>query len=167
VASYLEILQAGHILTALGPFAGGRRSELTRAQKLFFIDNGIRHHLVGDLRGLEDRPDSGKALENWVFGELWKELPADADLRFWRSTSKAEVDFVVSARASIIGVEVKAAHLDRARISRSARSFIQAYEPKAFIVVNRGITASEQLGPTEIRWMSPPEIAPGLADILG
>jgi hypothetical protein len=166
VASYLEILESSHILHVLRPFAGGRRSELTRARKLFFVDNGLRHHLVGDYRPLEDRPDAGTALENWVFSELWKALPTGSELRFWRSTSKAEVDFVIASGAALIGIEVKAARLGRARVSRSARSFIEAYEPRALIVVNQGVSTNEQLGPTEIRWAAPREVTASLADLL-
>lgn len=166
VASYLEILESSHIVAVLRPFAGGRRSELTRAQKLFFVDNGIRHHLVGDLRPLEDRTDAGAALENWVFSELWKALPSGADLHFWRSTSGAEVDFVVSSGDRIVGVEVKAAELGRPGLSRSSRSFIEAYAPGAFLVVNRGIAGAEDVRGTAVRWVLPQELAPRLADLV-
>lgn len=166
VSSYLEILESSHILKVLRPFAGGRRSELTRAQKLFFVDNGIRHHLVGDFRSLEDRSDAGSTLENWVFSELWKALPAAAELRFWRSTSKAEVDFVISAGAILVGVEVKAARLGRTHVSRSARSFVEAYEPRALIVVNQGVRAREDLDSTEIHWVAPHELVGSLVDLL-
>ena len=88
-ASYVEIVESSQVLVALRPFAGGRRSELTRAQKVFFVDNGVRHHLVGDLRPPEDRADAGAALENWLFSELWKAVPTGGDLNFWRSTSQA------------------------------------------------------------------------------
>lgn len=166
VASYLEILESSHILKTLGPFAGGRRAELTKTPKLFFVDNGIRHHLVGDLRPLGERGDAGPALENWVFGELWKALPTGADLYFWRSASKAEVDFVLSIGTNLVGIEVKAARLGRTRLSRSARSFIEAYEPKAFVVVNRGVSASETVGTADVRWAPPQEVVSSLADFV-
>ena len=150
----------------LRPFAGGRRSELTRAQKLFFVDTGIRHHLVGDFRALDERADAGSDLENWVFGELWKALPADAELRFWRSTSKAEVDFVVSAGSLLIGIEVKATRLARPQVSRSARSFVEAYEPRSLVVVNRGLRAREKLASTEILWVAPEDVATSLGALV-
>ena len=130
------------------------------------MDNGIRHHLVGDFRAIEERADSGAALENWVFGELWKTLPADAELRFWRSTSKAEVDFVVSAGSVLIGVEVKATRLARPQLSRSARSFVEAYEPRILVVVNRGVRAREKRASTEIRWVPPEEVATSLGALV-
>ncbi len=166
VASYVEILESSHILVALRPFAGGRRSELTRAQKVFFVDNGVRHHLVGDLRPLEDRADAGVALENWVFSELWKAVPAGSDLNFWRSTSQAEVDFVLSAGSTLVGIEVKAATGGRPGLTRSARSFVDAYAPKALLVVNRGVDTTSDLGSTHVRWVRPPDLATALAEVL-
>jgi len=155
VGAYLEILEAGHLVAQLRPFAGGRRSELTRAPKLYFVDNGIRNQLVNDLRPLAERADSGAVLEGWVFGELWKMLPADASLHYWRSTSKAEVDFVVRTARDLIGVEVKAGQPGRAKLPRAARSFIEAYRPHAFFMVQQGVEAREQLGDTTIHWLHP------------
>lgn len=166
VASYLEILESSHVLVALRPFAGGRRSELTRAQKVFFVDNGVRHHLVGDFRPLQDRADAGVTLENWVFGELWKALPVDADLHFWRSTSHAEVDFVASAGPTLVGIEVKATQSARGGLTRSALSFIEAYAPKAFLVVHRSVDGTREMGPTAVRWVRPSQLAAALADVF-
>ena len=103
-------------------------------------------------------------LENWVFGELWKALPTGAELNFWRSTSNAEVDFVVTSGGTLVGVEVKAAELGRPGITRSARSFVDAYAPTAFLVVNRGIEARQDLGRTAVRWIRPHQLASSLAD---
>ena len=75
VASYLEILESGHVVVPLPPFAGGRRSEITGTPKIFLVDNGIRNHLLYDFKALEERADAGAALENWIFAELWKALP--------------------------------------------------------------------------------------------
>jgi uncharacterized protein len=162
VASYLEILESSHVLAILRPFAGGRRSELTRAQRVYFVDNGIRHHLVGDLRPLRERGDAGPALENWVFTEIWKALPPGAEPRFWRTTSQAEVDFVVESGGALVAVEAKATDLGRPALGRSARSFIEAYAPREFLVVNRGVDTRQDVGRTTARWIRPEHLASSL-----
>jgi len=53
---------------------------------------------------------------------------------------------VLSVGTSLVGAEVKAARPGRTRLSRSARSFIEAYEPRALVVVNRGVEARESVG---------------------
>ena len=97
----------------------------------------------------------------WVFSELWKALPPGAELNFWRSTSNAEVDFVVTSGGTLVGVEVKAAELGRPVITRSARSFVDAYAPTALLVINRGIEAGQDPGKTAVRWIRPHQLVRG------
>lgn len=155
VAAYLEILQTAHLVVMLPPYAGGRRVELTSRPKIFLLDNGMRNHLVNDLRPFEHRSDAGAVLENFVLTELWKALPADATLHHWRSAAKSEVDFVVVQAEKLIGIEVKAAALPRPKLPRSARSFIEAYHPKRFIVLNMALEHQEMLGTTQVQWTTP------------
>jgi predicted AAA+ superfamily ATPase len=160
VASYLEILEAGHVIALVRPYAGGRRSELTKTPKIFFIDNGIRNHLAHDFRPPPDRVDAGPTVENWVFGELRKSLPLGMDIHFWRSTSRAEVDFVVDTGSAVVGLEVKARTSGRPSIPRSARSFIDAYQPTHFLMVGTSRFDPEHIGATQVLWIALDEIAP-------
>jgi len=166
VASYLEILEAGHVVVLVPPYAGGRRSELTRAQKVFFVDNGIRNRLMHSFLPLVDRVDAGQALENWVFGELLKSLPFDTNIHFWQSTSKAEVDFVVDTGLGIVGLEVKAGASARASIPRSTRSFIEAYQPKHFLMVGSRRFDSQRIGETEVSWITATEVATTIRQVV-
>ena len=159
VASYLEILEAGHVVATVPPYAGGRRSELTKTPKLFFIDNGIRNHLVHNFQPPTERVDSGPTVENWVFGELRKSLPLQTDIHFWRSTSKAEVDFVIDTGPTLVGMEIKAGVMGRPSIPRSARSFIEAYRPKQFLIVSTDRFDPERIDATEVSWITLDEVA--------
>jgi predicted AAA+ superfamily ATPase len=159
VASYIEILQAAHVVVRVPPYAGGRRSELTKAPKIFFIDSGIRNQLVHSFRLPADRVDAGATVENWVFGELRKSLPLEMDVHFWRSTSGAEVDFVVDTHQSIVGLEAKAGISGRPSITRSARSFIEAYRPHHFLIVSASAFDPVRIGETEVRWITLEDVA--------
>ena len=158
VASYLEILESSHVVAKIPPFVGGKRSELTRSEKVFFVDQGLRNRLVHDFRLPGERADNGATLENWVFTELLKAAPADAGVHFWRSTSKAEVDFVLDLPGALVGVEVKAGRLGRRTIPRSARSFIEAYSPELFLILSADGEGAERIGNTKIRWIPPHHI---------
>jgi predicted AAA+ superfamily ATPase len=158
-ASYIEILESTHVLRTVSPFAGGRRSELTRSPKVYFLDNGVRNRLLHDFKPIEERVDKGALFENWVFSELWKQLPDGATLHFWRSTSGAEVDFVVVHGEKLLGVEVKTTAPRRTKLPRAVRSFLQAYRPQKLLVVNMGYTAAEQVGVTDVRWIEPTQLA--------
>jgi hypothetical protein len=73
-------------------------------------------------------------------------------VHFWRSKSGAEVDFVVVRRGLPIGVEVKAGD-GRGKLSRSSRSFIEAYWPKLFLVVGGAEHAGIEAGGTRVRFV--------------
>jgi predicted AAA+ superfamily ATPase len=167
VASYLEILEAGHVVAIVPPYAGGRRSELTKTPKVFFIDNGVRNHLVHSFEPPGQRVDAGPTTENWVFGELQKVLPLELDIHYWRSTSMAEVDFVIESGAGLIALEVKAGSITRPSIPRSARSFIEAYRPQRLLIVSNSRFDPEHIGPTTVEWITPDQIAPATRRALG
>ncbi len=168
VDNYATVLEDALITYRLRPFAGGRRAELTRRPKLMLADPGIRNALVGSLAPYETRADRGAVFECWVGAELRKHLdplhPADA-LHYWRTKSGAEVDFVVARPDRPVAVEAKAAALKRPVLSRAARSFIEAYEPSVFVVMNLALRETRRVGRTEVRWRPPEAMAePNLLD---
>lgn len=140
IHAYAEILEEGHIVKIVRPFAGGKRRELTTSPKIYFVDNGIRNQLLNAFsEDISMRTDKGALMENWVFSELYKRLPLTATIQFWRSKAGGEVDFVIEQAGRIEALEVKAAVLERPQISRSMRSFVDAYHPERFVVVNRSL----------------------------
>jgi predicted AAA+ superfamily ATPase len=150
VASYLEILESSHLIMVLSPFAGGKRVELTARPKVYLLDNGLRNRLLHDFRPLEERTDAGPLLESWVATELWKALPDGATLHFWRSASGAEVDFVIARGDLILPVEVKAGRSERPLLSKSLRSFLDAYQPATCLLLNLSLAHRGQAGETMV-----------------
>jgi len=139
---------------AIWPFHGGKRAELTRRPKVFFLDNGLRNAVAGGFAPLDERTDVGKLLENWVFGELHKRFPAPSDIRFWRTTNGAEVDFVLEPRPGrLVAIEVKAHAPPPPRIPRALRSFLQAYAPDRTLVVHRGEPGEAEIEGCDVRWL--------------
>ena len=59
-------------------------------------------------------------------------------IHYWRTKSKAEVDFIIEDRDEIIPLEVKTT-LNKPSVSRSFRSFLEKYAPP------RGFITSQQL----------------------
>ena len=156
---YASLLADAHILRLVRPFVGGKRAEITSAPKVFFLDNGVRNRLFGGFAAPELRPDHGALAENFVFGEICKSLgPVLDDLRYWRSKSGAEVDLVIERQGRIDAVEVKAGD-SRGRLDRSAMSFIDAYAPRRFFVVNSREHPDTKVGKTRVHFVKPHQIA--------
>lgn len=131
---YLAILEESWVLHQLPAFAGGRRREITTAKRLHFYDPGLRNALLDTFSDdIERRPDRGMLMEGLAFAELAKALPRDWSIRYWRAKGGAEVDFVLVRGDRLVGVEVKAGR--RARLTRSSRSFVDAYAPSDLVLV--------------------------------
>lgn len=151
VTQYLSILDESHIIRLVPPFVGGKRAEITSRPKIFFLDNGIRNYLFGGFDDPANRGDSGQLMENLAFSELCKSLNTLKDqIYYWRSTSGAEVDFVLEFGHRLVAVEVKSGPMKRPRLSRSLRSFIEAYKPDKVYVVNNELKMSMDVQGIEI-----------------
>ena len=160
VAEHVRLLEETHVLRLVRPFVGGKRAELTSARKVFFLDNGIRNQLFGGFARLSDRPDRGALLENFVFSELAKSIhPLLDTISYWRSKSGAEMDFVIQHQGRLFACEVKAGDA-RGKISRSSRSFIEAYSPEVLLITSREAHPATTIGTTEVRFVNLAELGP-------
>ena len=134
VREYLGILEESWVLRLVPAFAGGKRREISSASRIHFYDPGLRNALLHAFDGdIERRADRGALFEGLVFAELAKTLPRDWSVRYWRATGGAEMDFVLTRGDRCVGVDVKAGQ--GPRLSRSARSFVQAYAPSDLLLV--------------------------------
>ncbi|MEO1083032.1 MAG: ATP-binding protein [Acidobacteriota bacterium] len=156
---YAQLLEEAHIIRLIRPFIGGKRAEITQAPKVYFIDNGLRNQIFGGFQAFADRADRGALMENLVFTELAKSLnPLLDSIRFWRTKSGAEIDFVVEHQGRRLAVEVKAGN-PRGKITRGQRSFIEAYAPELLLIVGAGGQEARHLDATRIEFIEPVDVA--------
>ena len=165
VDDYLGLLEETWILRRVPAFAGGKRSEISSARRIHFVDPGIRSAAIGTFSDdLLRRPDRGALAEGWVFAELLKTLPEDWGIHYWRARGGAEMDFVLVRGTRIVGVEVKAGV--RPGLSRSAHSFVDAYQPEALVVVSSSSAPAARVGTTDIHLVSFAELATRVSAIV-
>lgn len=158
VREYAGILANTHIIRLIRPYVGGKRAEITSAPKAYFLDNGIRNQIFGGFSEAGTRADRGAVMENFIFTELYKSInPLLDSIRFWRSKSGAEVDFVLERQGKVFGWEVKSGD-SRREMTRSSRSFIEAYQPEYFFVVNETEYAEKNIGKTSILFVRPDQV---------
>lgn len=139
VVRYLEIAEQAHLLRLVPPFVGGKRAELTGTPKVYFVDNGLRNAVFGGFGPPANRSDQGALWENAVYGELLKQLSLLDEVRYWRTKNGAEVDFVIRRQDRLVALEVKSGSLQRPVLSRASRSFLSAYRPRCFGVINASL----------------------------
>lgn len=156
INNYIEIMEESHIVKKILPFTGGKRREIKGAQKIFFIDNGIRNTLLNNFPlDINQSPDAGGIFKNWVFSELYKNIPFLGTIRYWQSKSKAEVDFVIEYAGKLYAIEAKFSAYKKPELSKSAHSFIEAYKPERFILLNLTLEHDIDVKGTRVSFLTP------------
>lgn len=143
---YLHLLQHTYIIRVVKPFHRNALTELKKSPKAYFLDLGLRNAVLNNFIAFDNRTDAGQLMENHVCRQLASHF-GDYDLHFWRTTGKAEVDFILTKGEEIIPVEVK---LAGRTIGKSFHSFLNSYQPKKAIIVTLDRFAQEQINQTTL-----------------
>lgn len=96
VDQYLYVLQKCFHIQLLKPFFRNLRKELTKMPKVYFNDLGLRNIFLNRFDPVFSRSDKGQLLENYYFLVFQQTYSID-QIRFWRTSEKHEVDFVVES----------------------------------------------------------------------
>jgi predicted AAA+ superfamily ATPase len=106
----------------LRSYSSNERKEVTKMQKIYFWDNGIRNAVIGDFRPLTNRTDVGLLWENFLISERMKMnsyLKRDVKTYFWRNLQQREVDFIEIKYQQIEAFEIKWNTLKNHKITRA------------------------------------------------
>jgi predicted AAA+ superfamily ATPase len=106
IYEYFDILKDTFILYELPPWRQSKKRKPLASSKYYFFDVGV----VSTLQGRRFRPGTpefGEAFETYLMHELtcYSHYISGEPVRFWRSTSGFEVDFIIGEHTAI---EVKA-----------------------------------------------------------
>ncbi len=151
---YLGILGDTYVVRTIPPFYRNRITELKKNKKLYFFDTGLRNYIIQNFNPLDKRDDAGRLFENFAASELHQIAAPTHNINYWRTTAKAEVDFIFNRQTSIIPIEIKHRNVKKPTIEKSMQSFITAYAPKSAIIAGRGILKYTQLGKTRVYFPS-------------
>ncbi|MDA0772974.1 MAG: ATP-binding protein [Cyanobacteria bacterium] len=140
VKEYYQILIDTLIGSYVYPYSPKQgRDSISSSPKFYLFDVGLANHIAHfDITQLKGK-DAGKALENYIFMELqaYRSLnELDFDIRFWRTKSDLEVDFVITnLNKPKFAIEVKiSSNIDKTDL-RSLRAFKEENPNTEAIVV--------------------------------
>jgi len=136
VSKYLFILENTFVLKLVKPFYSNPRTELVKSPKVYFKDLGLLNAVLDNFLPLSSRHDAGFLVENFVFLHLIKNYDK---VNFWRSKSKAEVDFIISKAGKLSAFEIKFKSFKRPSVPTGLRAFVKSYSPKKAVVVNKNL----------------------------
>jgi len=110
VERYIDLLEKTFIIFRLKGFSRNLRKEVTKMNKIFFYDLGIRNAMIDNFKSLDDRNDAGALWENFLIIERMKFLAYSrkgAARYFWRTHTGAELDYVEEVNGKLFAYEMK------------------------------------------------------------
>ena len=134
VASYIDLLEESFVLFRLSGYSRNLRKEVSKKDKIYFWDIGVRNALIGHLQPLGQRADQGPLWENFIIAERRKWLAysaSSANTYFWRTHTGAEIDWIEESEGALGGFEFKW----REGPVRPPKGFLDAYPGARFAVI--------------------------------
>jgi len=129
VMKYIEYLEGTYVFKRVLPWFQNSRKEISKAPKIFGYDTGVINYITNNL--YKEMPLDGSIFENYVLNEFIK---YGIDVKFWRTGSGAEVDFIVND----VPIEIKSGQLKKDGLTKSFSNFCKKYEPEKGFIVSTG-----------------------------
>lgn len=126
VERYLDLLERSFVIYRLSGFSRNLRKEISKQNKYYFYDLGVRNCMLDNFSHINQRNDIGALWENFVINErikLKEYKRIFGDIFFWRTYTGAELDYIEVQKNNIAGFEIK---YSKKRFKAPA-AFLEAY----------------------------------------
>ncbi len=136
VNNYIDLLEKGFIVFRLSGFSRNLRKEVTKMNKVYFYDNGIRNMLIENFNPIDLRHDAGALWENFLIAERRKKIEYErmfGSTYFWRTYSGAELDYVEEREGRLQGFEFKW----KAATAKPPATWLETYSNASYQLVNK------------------------------
>jgi predicted AAA+ superfamily ATPase len=111
----------------------------------------LKNYAIGLMGNLDMPAHLGFVFQNFIYKLLYeKYVTTNVQIKFWRTTDQAEVDFILENGNEITPVEVKYSHFQKPEITRSLRNFCEQYHPKEAIIINLNLKEEVRIGKTKV-----------------
>jgi predicted AAA+ superfamily ATPase len=136
VMSYIDLLEKAFVVFRLSGYSRNLRKEITRHDKIYFYDLGVRNAVIENFNAIKFRNDSGKLWENFLIAERLKTQTyrrENVQRFFWRTYSGAEIDYVEERNGALGGFEFKFS----SKTARVPQAWLEGYPEAGFQIINR------------------------------
>lgn len=137
VESYLDLLSKVFVIYKVPGFSKNLRKEITKSNRWYFYDNGIRNAIIANFTRLDSRTDVGALWENYLASERIKYqnyTQKNIENYFWRTYDQQELDWLEQENGILHGYEFKWNENRKAKIPTA---FAKAYPEANFDVINK------------------------------
>ncbi len=151
---YLWYAEKTFSIHYVSPYYTNNIKEITKSPVYYFNDIGMRNYSINLMGNLTVSRQYGFVFQNFVYLLLkdyakWKNWT----IHYWRTTDKAEVDFIINKSNELLPIEVKYGKISKPSISRSFRSFIEKYKPERAWVINTNFETEIKINKTSISFL--------------
>lgn len=136
VRKYLDLLEKSFVIFRLSGLSRNLRKEISKNDRYYFWDNGVRNVLINNFNCLDLRDDVGQLWENFLAVERMKKLAYEdnrANCYFWRTYDQREIDWVEESGGKMKGFEFKW-RKDKFKIPKD---FIESYKNSSVELINK------------------------------
>lgn len=136
VQRYVDLLEKAFVIQTVSGYSRNLRKEISKKQKIYFQDLGVRNALIERFTPLSRREDTGALWENYLFLERAKLLDNHgirAGRYFWRLHTGAELDYVEEMDGALTGYEFKYSN----KTAKMPASWSEVYPDARFQTINR------------------------------
>jgi predicted AAA+ superfamily ATPase len=110
IESYLDLLSKVFVIYPVKGFSKNLRKEISKSNRWYFYDNGIRNALIRNYNPINLRNDIGQLWENYLMSERMKinaYLKRRVNTYFWRTYDQQEIDLVEESGTNLSAFEFK------------------------------------------------------------
>jgi hypothetical protein len=110
IESYLDLLSKVFIIYPVKGLSRNLRKEISKSNRWYFYDNGIRNALIRNYNPLNLRNDTGQLWENYLMAERMKVnayLKRRVNTYYWRTYDQQEIDLIEESGTNLAAFELK------------------------------------------------------------
>ena len=137
IESYLDLLTKVFIIYPVRGFSRNLRKEISKSNRWYFYDNGIRNALIRNYNPLSMRSDAGQLWENYLMSERMKVnhyLKRRVNSYFWRTYDQQEIDLVEEKAEELFAFEFKW----NKNTTRIPAAWRKTYTDSTFELIHKG-----------------------------
>lgn len=136
VRNYFQILEDTFLGFRITPWRKVRNRRLIETEKFYLFDVGVTNYLARRAPRI-GTPEFGNSFEHYILMEL-KAYQAyrnpELDIRYWRTSTGFEVDFVLDDMN--VAIEVKASQRVHSTHTRGLRALLEEHTVKRAVIVS-------------------------------
>ncbi len=136
--SYIDILEETFIIKQVRPYFSNKNKEIVKSPKIYFLDNWVRNYFIKNfITDVDLRQDIWELFEWVILQEFIKNNIHD--IKYWRTKSWVEVDFIIDYVSHIYAFELKYKNKIKSGDFAWLKSFWEKYDK----ILNKSLLISK------------------------